>query len=86
MCVSVYVRLEEDCVFYGDTSSVAGVPSSGDLLVGARLRLKAMGCPTSGMPAAWPPGCHEGSPGCVSVCVCACACTHAYINSPSLTG
>lgn len=63
------MRLEEHCVFYGGTSSVAGVLSSGELLAGARLGLKAMGCPRSGMPAAWPPGCHEGGSGCVSVCV-----------------
>lgn len=29
-------------MFYGDTSSVAGVPSSGGLSVGARLGLKAI--------------------------------------------
>lgn len=54
------VWLEAHCVFYDGTSSVAGVLSSGELLAGARLGLKAMGCPTSGMPAAWPPGCHGG--------------------------
>lgn len=42
VCVPVYVQSEEPCVFYGDTSSVAGVPSSGGLLVGARLGLKAI--------------------------------------------
>lgn len=52
--------------------------SSGDLFPGARLGLKAMGCPKSGMPATWPPGCHEESSRCVCVCVC--------INPPSLAG
>lgn len=42
VCVPVYEQSEETCVFYGDTSSVAGVPSSGGLSVGARLGLKAI--------------------------------------------
>lgn len=41
MCVCVCAVRDAQC-FYGDTSSVAGVPSSGGLLVGARLGLKAI--------------------------------------------
>lgn len=79
LCACVFV-CGWKCVFYGDTSTVTGVLSSRDLLVGARLGLKAMGCPTSGMPATWPPGCHEGSSGCVSVCVCMCASTDCLMT------
>lgn len=51
------------CGFYVVTSSVAAVQSVGELLAGDRPGLKALGCPISGMPAAWLPGCHRGGCG-----------------------
>lgn len=57
---------------YGDTSSVAGVPSSGGLSVGARLGLKAIWavpqveCLLHGR--------QDVIKGAPSVCVCVCVC------------
>ena len=72
MCVCVYAQLERHCKFNCDTSSMAGVPLSRDLLAGARLGLKAMGCPSSGIPGPW-------------LCVCVSILLHDSLLSVCLT-
>lgn len=76
MCVYVCLcaQLERDCKFNCDTSSMAGVLSSRDLLVGARLGLKAMGCPSSGIPGPW-----------LCMCVCVSIPLHDLLLSACLT-